>query len=217
MIHAVIFDLDGVLVTTDECHYQAWKKMADDQNIPFDRETNELLRGVSRMDCVDIILRKAGRAYTDAEKLALATQKNDLYIALISQLNDGAVLPGALETVRALKSAGVLIGIGSASKNTPLILRQLHMDTLFDAVSDGNGLLRGKPDPEVFLRAAKMLNTLPADCLVVEDADAGLEAAKRGGMRSLGVGAAQNNEKATITAPSLADIDLSALIAADAV
>lgn len=217
MIRAVIFDLDGVLVTTDECHYQAWKKMADEQNIPFSREINEQLRGVSRMDCVDIILKSAARAYTDAEKLALATRKNDLYIALISQLNAGAILPGALDTVRALKNAGIKVAVGSASKNTPLILHQLQMDGLFDAVSDGNQLLHGKPDPEVFLRAAKMVSIPPADCLVVEDADAGLEAAKRGGMRSLGVGAAQNNDKATFNASSLADIDLAALIRADAI
>lgn len=217
MIRAVIFDLDGVLVTTDECHYQAWKKMADEQNIPFSREINEQLRGVSRMDCVDIILKNAARAYTDAEKLALATRKNDLYIALISQLNAGAILPGALDTVRALRNAGIKVAVGSASKNTPLILHQLQMDGLFDAVSDGNQLLHGKPDPEVFLRAAKMVSIPPADCLVVEDADAGLEAAKRGGMRSLGVGAAQNNDKATFNASSLADIDLAALIRADAI
>ncbi len=217
MIRAVIFDLDGVLVTTDECHYQAWKKMADEQNIPFSREINEQLRGVSRMDCVDIILKSAARAYTDAEKLALATRKNDLYIALISQLNAGAILPGALDTVRALRNAGIKVAVGSASKNTPLILHQLQMDGLFDAVSDGNQLLHGKPDPEVFLRAAKMVSIPPADCLVVEDADAGLEAAKRGGMRSLGVGAAQNNDKATFNASSLADIDLAALIRADAI
>lgn len=217
MIRAVIFDLDGVLVTTDECHYQAWKKMADEQNIPFSREINEQLRGVSRMDCVDIILKNAARTYTDAEKLALATQKNDLYITLISQLNASAILPGALDTVRALKNAGIRVAVGSASKNTPLILHQLQMDGLFDAVSDGNQLLHGKPDPEVFLRAAKMVSIPPADCLVVEDADAGLEAAKRGGMRSLGVGAAQNNDKATFNASSLADIDLAALIRADAI
>ncbi len=191
--------------------------MADEQNIPFSREINEQLRGVSRMDCVDIILKSAARAYTDAEKLALATRKNDLYIALISQLNAGAILPGALDTVRALRNAGIKVAVGSASKNTPLILHQLQMDGLFDAVSDGNQLLHGKPDPEVFLRAAKMVSIPPADCLVVEDADAGLEAAKRGGMRSLGVGAAQNNDKATFNASSLADIDLAALIRADAI
>lgn len=215
MIKAVIFDLDGVLVTTDECHYQAWKKMADEQNIPFDHEKNNFLRGISRMDCVDIILKDAARAYSDAEKLALATRKNDLYVSLISQLNESAILPGALATIAALKKIGVQTAVGSASRNTPLILRQLHMDGLFDAVSDGNGLLHGKPDPEVFLRAAQMLSVQPADCLVVEDADAGLEAAKRGNMRSLGVGAAQSDKKATINAPTLADIDLAALIQAD--
>jgi beta-phosphoglucomutase len=130
-------------------------------------------------------------------------------------LNESAILPGALATIAALKKIGVQTAVGSASRNTPLILRQLHMDGLFDAVSDGNGLLHGKPDPEVFLRAAQMLSVQPADCLVVEDADAGLEAAKRGNMRSLGVGAAQSDKKATINAPTLADIDLAALIQAD--
>lgn len=213
LIRCVIFDLDGVLVTTDDCHYRAWKQMADEQGIYFDRQINHRLRGVSRMASLEIILERARRGYTSAEKLALATRKNDLYVSLISRLDDRAILPGAIDTVQKVRQLGVKTAIGSSSKNAPLILQQLYMRELFDAVADGNQITHSKPHPEVFLLAARLAGTDPCECLVVEDADAGVEAAKAGGMLAMGVGSAQAHPQADYRAPSLAEFDLAALIA----
>ncbi len=212
-IKAVIFDLDGVIVSTDDCHYEAWQQMADKQGIYFDREINQRLRGVSRMESLEIVLERAIRAYTEDEKAAMADEKNETYKRLVEKLSPGAMLPGALETLEALRKKGVLIAIGSSSKNTPIILRQIGLEGYFDAVADGNGIKNSKPDPEVFLLAAKMMSMPPESCLVVEDADAGVEAALNGNMRVLGVGAASLNPKATITAGSLKDVNLADLIA----
>lgn len=207
-IKAVIFDLDGVIVSTDDCHYLAWKQMADSQGIPFDRKDNERLRGVSRMESLAIVLEKAKKTYTDAEKEDMAFQKNELYKQLVQKLTPDDILPGALETLRSLKADGVKIAIGSSSKNAPVILERIGLDHYFDAVSDGNQINNSKPDPEVFLLAAKLLNLPPENCLVVEDADAGIEAGVAGGMRVLGVGSAAANPRATIGAADLSCIDL---------
>ncbi len=212
MIKAVIFDLDGVLVSTDDCHYEAWLQMAREEGIPFDKEINKRLRGVSRMDCLDIILEKSARVYTEQEKLALAERKNSYYMEKIGRLTSENILPGAKETVLALKENGIKVAVGSASKNTPAILKRLALDTLFDAVADGNGIKRGKPDPEVFLLAAKKMGVEPEGCLVVEDADSGVEAAVNGNMKALGVGTARFHPKASISAIDLSRIDLMRLI-----
>ena len=211
MITGVIFDLDGVIVTTDVYHYSAWKTMADEQGIYFDRVINERLRGVSRMDSLDIILEKSSRNYSVSDKVKMASRKNDLYVEMLLRLDRTGILPGALETITALKNAGIKIAIGSASKNTRLILKQLQIADVFNAVVDGNDIAHGKPDPEVFLLAASRLKIKPQDCLVVEDADAGVEAALRGGMQVLGVGPAYNNKNVSIRAKTLADIDLASL------
>ncbi len=213
MINGVIFDLDGVIVSTDDCHYRAWKQMADEENIPFDRTVNERLRGVSRMDSLAIILEKSDKAYTDEQKQALATRKNNYYKELIGSLTPADILPGALDTLALLRSRGIKIAIGSSSRNTPLILKQIGLDNAFDAIADGNQITRSKPDPEVFLLAAKLLSLRPAVCLVVEDADAGVEAALAGGMRALGVGSAAANQKATYQAQNLAQVDWNIILA----
>ena len=212
-IKGVIFDLDGVIVSTDDCHYRAWKRMADEEHIPFTRENNERLRGVSRMESLNILLERAAKTYTEAEKQEMAARKNAYYVELIGSLTPGDLLPGAKATLERLKNAGIKIAIGSSSKNTPLILRQIGLENAFDAVADGNGITRSKPDPEVFLLAARMLGLPPEACLVVEDADAGVAAALAGGMRVLGVGAAAHNPKATFAADSLATADLNAILA----
>ena len=212
MVKGVIFDLDGVIVSTDDCHYLAWKRMADEEGIPFDRTVNERLRGVSRMDSLNIILEKANAAYTDAQKEALATRKNAYYVELIGRLTPSDILPGTLEVLRELRKRNVKIAIGSASRNTPVILRQRGLESAFDAVADGNQISRSKPDPEVFVLAARLLAIAPEDCLVVEDADAGVEAALAGGMKALGVGSAAQNPRATYRAQSLADVDLNTLL-----
>lgn len=206
-ILGVILDLDGVIVSTDDCHYQAWKRMADEEGIAFDRKINERLRGVSRMDSLEIILEKAQRPYTPEEKLALAERKNRYYVELIGRLTAHDILPGAMDTLQRLRGCGIRIAIGSSSKNTPIILKQIGLDHFFDAVADGNAITHSKPNPEVFLLGARLLGLEAPVCLVVEDADAGVEAALAGGMRVLGVGSASHNPKATYTATDLAHTD----------
>lgn len=213
MIRGVIFDLDGVIVSTDDCHYRAWKRMADEEGIYFDRTINERLRGVSRMESLQIILERASKAYTDDQKLAMATRKNSYYVELIGSLTPADILPGAAETIALLKNRGVKIAIGSSSRNTPVILKQIGLDKTFDAVADGNQITHSKPDPEVFLLAAKLISLFPADCLVVEDADSGVEAALGGGMKALGVGSAAKNPRATYHADGLASVDWAAILA----
>lgn len=200
---AVIFDLDGVIVCTDECHYQGWKKMADDEGIYFDRGINERLRGVSRMESLNIVLERAEKAYSQEEKVALATRKNEYYKEFIKKLTPADILDGVMEFCDDLKAKGVKIAIGSSSKNTPGILGYIGLSDYFDAVADGNSIKNSKPDPEVFLLAAEKLGIDPKDCLVVEDADSGVEAALAGGMDVLGVGSASKNPKATYSALNL--------------
>ena len=204
----VIFDLDGVIVSTDDCHYQAWKKLADEEGIYFDRKINERLRGVSRMESLEIILERSNRQYSDEHKLAMAEHKNHYYKELIKELDVSAVLPGATEFVERAKQLGLKVAIGSSSRNTLLILRQVQCLELFDAVADGNDIRFSKPAPDVFLKAAEKLELLPGECLVVEDADAGVEAALRAGMDVLGVGSASKNPKATYQAADLCEADV---------
>ncbi|NLI21387.1 MAG: beta-phosphoglucomutase [Clostridiales bacterium] len=212
MVQGIIFDLDGVIVSTDDCHYRAWQRMADEEGIPFSRGVNERLRGVSRMDSLDIILERAKRSYTQEEKTAMAARKNAYYIELIGKLTPADILPGALDALERLRRRGLRIAIGSSSRNTPLILRQIGLENAFDAVADGNQITRSKPDPEVFLLATRLLGLAPAECLVVEDADAGVEAALAGGMKALGVGSAAANPRATYRARDLAALDLESIL-----
>ena len=212
MVKGIIFDLDGVIVSTDDCHYRAWKRMADEEGIPFDRSVNERLRGVSRMDSLEIILERATHSYTAARKDEMAARKNAYYIELIGELTPADILPGTLDVLAGLRRRGLRIAIGSSSRNTPVILRQIGMEHTFDAVADGNQITRSKPDPEVFLLAARLLGLAPADCLVVEDADAGVEAALAGGMKALGVGSAAANPRATYRARDLAELDLDSIL-----
>ncbi len=193
-IEAIIFDLDGVIVSTDECHYLAWKKMADEENIYFDKEINNRLRGVSRMESLEIVLEKSEKEYTEDEKTALATRKNGYYVEFISSLSPDAILPGVTETLEKLRDKGLKLAIGSSSKNTPLILERIGMDNYFDAVSDGNNITNSKPDPEVFVKAAEFLGIDPAVCAIVEDADAGIEAGKRAEMTTFAVGSATGGD-----------------------
>ena len=187
MIKAVIFDLDGVIVSTDDCHYEAWKKMADEESIYFDKTINNRLRGVSRMESLEIVLERATKEYSDEGKLQLAERKNGYYKEFITKLTPADILPGAMNTLVELKENGIKVAIGSSSKNTPVILKQIGLSDYFDAVSDGNNITNSKPDPEVFLKAADMLGIPYAECMIVEDADAGIEAGKRAGMKTMSV------------------------------
>lgn len=190
-IKAVIFDLDGVIVTTDDCHYQAWKRVADEEGIMFTREVNERLRGVSRMASLEIVLEKAKKSYSDKEKIQLAERKNAYYVELIGKLTKDAILPGVERNLKQLKENGIKVAIGSSSKNTPIILKQIGLADSFDAISDGNNITKSKPDPEVFIKAADMLEIPYEECLVVEDADAGIIAGKAAGMTTLAVSKAK--------------------------
>ena len=204
MIKAVIFDLDGVLVTTDELHFTAWKALADKLGInDFTKEDNVRQRGVSRMASLEVVLEKTDRAFSEEEKLALAGEKNEIYVRSLSSLSEADVLSGANEFIDYLKSKGIKTAVGSASKNTPLILEKTKLAGKFDAVSCGLDTTKSKPDPEVFLIAANKLGIAPCDCAVVEDSDAGIEAAKTGGMYAIAVGAAEHNPKADVAVKDL--------------
>lgn len=185
----IIFDLDGVICHTDEYHYQAWKKMSDELGIYFDREINNRLRGVSRMDSLEIILeRYTGPALSGDQKKALAEKKNVHYRESLAQMTPEDLSDDVRQTLNTLRAQGRKLAIGSSSKNTPFILERIGLGSFFDAVSDGNNITRSKPDPEVFLKAAEFLGLSSADCLVVEDAVSGAQAAHAGGFQAACVG-----------------------------
>lgn len=204
MIKAVIFDLDGVLVTTDSMHYEAWKKLGEEIGITnFTKEDNIRRRGISRMASLEILLEKTDKKYTDAEKEELAERKNAYYKEMLETLSEKDVLSGAKEFLVYLKEQGIKTAVGSASKNAPVILEKTGLLPFLDAVACGLDVTKSKPDPQVFLVAANKLDTDPKECMVFEDADAGIEAAKRGGMYAFAVGAARYNKNADMSAESL--------------
>lgn len=187
-IKALIFDLDGVLVTTDEQHYLGWQALADRLGIPFSREVNNRFRGVSRMACMDILEEIGGKCYTDQEKIAYATWKNDFYRNLLGEMTSADLTEEVKSTLDALRAKGYKLAIGSSSKNAKFILERIGLGDYFDAISDGTNITRSKPDPEVFLKAAQFLGLAAEECLVVEDATAGVDAAHAGGMKAAVVG-----------------------------
>ena len=203
---AIIFDLDGVLCHTDKLHYKAWKQIADQYGIYFDETINNRLRGVSRMDSLAIILERYTGDVATLDREAMAAAKNDYYRELLKTMSPADVAPEVLQTLHALRAKGLKLAVGSSSKNTGFILRQIGLDGFFDAVSDGNGLQHSKPNPEVFLRAAALLGVAPADCFVVEDAEAGLQAARRGGMQAGGFGDAVDSTLADVHLRHFADL-----------
>ena len=203
---AIIFDLDGVICYTDEYHYQAWKTMADSIGVYFDREINNRLRGVSRMASLEIVLERASGEFSQAEKEELAEQKNELYKKLLANMSPADLSGEVKSTLDELQRRGYRLAIGSSSKNTPFILRQIGLDDYFDAVSDGNNITRSKPDPEVFEKAAQMLCVEPGRCLVVEDAVSGAEAAHRGGMKAACVGDASRARAGDYNLRSVKDL-----------
>ena len=188
MIKAVIFDLDGVLISTDELHYRAWKALADRLGVPFDRAQNDRCRGISRMASLDIVLERSPVEYTLGEKEALAEEKNDNYRAMLASLSPADVPEGVAPTLALLRRRGYRLALASASRNAPLILERTGLGEYLDAVADGNCVTRSKPDPEVFLVAAEKLGVAPGDCAAVDDALAGIEAARAAGMFAVGYG-----------------------------
>ena len=187
-IKACIFDLDGVIVDTAIYHYKAWKRLANELGFDFTEHDNEQLKGVSRMRSLEIVLQCGGVTKTEAEKELLAAKKNTWYMEMVNQMTPAEILPGAREFVESCRDAGIKTALGSASKNSMTILNKLNIAHLFDVIIDGNKVSKAKPDPEVFLKGAQELGVEPKYCVVFEDAIAGVEAAKAGGMKAVGIG-----------------------------
>lgn len=183
-----IFDLDGVIVDTAKYHYLAWASLAEELGFTFTEEDNERLKGVSRMRSLDILLEVGGLEFNETEKIAMADKKNRLYVEYISKLDESELLPGVKEYLTGLRARQIGVALGSASKNAEFILNKLNITDLFDAVVDGNKVSLAKPDPEVFLIAGKELGLQPDDCIVFEDAEAGVQAGKAAGMKVVGIG-----------------------------
>ncbi len=193
----MIFDLDGVLVFTDKYHYKAWKKLADRLDIDFTEEDNDRLRGVSRAESLEIILEKYhGEPISEDVKEKYLEEKNEIYREYLGTMTRNDVDSAVRDNLNLLRNAGLRLAVGSSSKNTAYILERTELTDAFDAVADGTQITRSKPDPEVFLKAAKLLGEDPDNCLVVEDADAGIEAAKAAGMHTAAIGAAARSEAA---------------------
>lgn len=187
-IQAAIFDLDGVIVDTAKYHYLAWKRLANEVGIDLSIEENERLKGVSRMDSLDIILALGNLTLTQTKKEELAKKKNGWFLEFVNQMTPEEILPGAKELLLDLRNKGIKIALGSSSKNAPLVLRLLNIENLFDVVVDGTMVKNSKPDPEIFLLGAKLLSLPPTTCVVFEDAEAGVEAALSAGMKCVGIG-----------------------------
>ncbi len=187
-IQACLFDLDGVLVDTAKYHYQAWKKLAQTLGFDISPQQNEQLKGISRTESLAKLLRWGGVSLSADTRAQLAEQKNDWYVAMIAAMTPDAVLPGARELLQALRQRGIRTALGSASKNARLILEKTGLTGAFDAIVDGNRVTQSKPDPTVFLTGAAALGVRPDRCVVFEDAAAGVLAAKRAGMKAVGVG-----------------------------
>ena len=205
-ISGVIFDLDGVLCSTDALHFAAWQSLAERLQIPFTEADNRRMRGVSRMESLDILPEKADRAFSPEEKQALASAKNARYQALLEQLSPADLTLDTRQTLAALRAMGLKLAVGSSSRNARLILRRLGLENFFDAVADGTEIAHSKPDPEVFLLAARKLNLPAARCLVVEDAPAGIAAAVAGGFAAAAMGDAGQDPRADFRLARLGDL-----------
>ncbi len=205
-IYAIIFDLDGVICSTDWYHYLAWKSLADRLGIYFDEEINRQLRGVSRMESLEIVLGRHSSDYSAEEKMALAAEKNEIYKSYLSSITPGDLSKEVRMTLHTLRQRGYLLAIGSSSKNTKQILTQLGLGQFFDAIADGTMITKSKPDPEVFLLAASMLGVSPENAIVIEDAESGIRAAKAGRFRAIGIKSDGNDPDSDITIKSLKNL-----------
>ena len=202
MIKAFLFDLDGVLTDTSEFHYQAWQRLADEEGLPFNRQDNEALRGVGRRESLAILLK--GKPISEETAQAWMERKNRYYVEQVQKMSPRDLLPGALELLEQLRRAGIKIAIASASKNAPQVIELLKLAPYIDALVDGSAVSRSKPAPDLFLAAAAKLGVRPDECVVVEDAAAGIQAALAGGMHSLGIGPAERVGAAELVLPDLA-------------
>lgn len=205
-IYGIIFDLDGVICSTDNYHYLAWQALAQRLGIPFDEQVNSRLRGVSRMESLEIVLGDRSGEYSREEKLALAEEKNNIYRGYLSSMTPGDLSKDVRRTLHTLRQRGYLLAVGSSSKNTKQILKQLGLGDFFDAVADGTMITHSKPDPEVFLLAASMLGISPQNAVVIEDAESGVRAAVAGRFRAIGLRSDGNDPDSEISIRRLSNL-----------
>lgn len=210
IIKGFIFDLDGVLTDTAEYHYRGWKRLADEEGIPFGRADNESLRGIPRRESLLLILK--GRIYPEEKILEMMDRKNKYYLDFIKEITPKDLLPGARELLEEIRAAGLKSALGSASKNALDVVRRLGITDLLDAISDGSSVARQKPAPDLFLHAANQLHLKPQECVVVEDAAAGIEAAQAGGFHTVGLGPRERVGKAEVVLDSLAGVHLQEIL-----
>lgn len=212
MIKGFLFDLDGVIVETAISHYQAWKRMANELGFDISEEFNEKLKGVSRTESLEIILNHGGVELSEAKKIELATKKNEWYLELVSQMTVKDILEGIPEFFEQIKQTDIKIGLGSVSKNAKMILEQVGLIEQFDVIIDGTKISKGKPDPEVFLKGAEELGFAPNECLVFEDAVAGVQAAKNAGMKAVGIGKPEVLTQADVVYPNLEGVKIDEIL-----
>lgn len=209
-IRGFIFDLDGVLTDTAEYHYRGWKRLADELDIPFTREENEALRGIPRRESLQLLLKR--RIYPEEQIKEFMERKNRYYLEYIHEISPRDLLPGARELLEEIRSAGLKSALGSASRNAREVIERLGIAALLNVIADGNSVQRQKPAPDLFLYAAKLLDLTPDHCVVVEDATAGVEAARSGGFHSVGLGPPQRVGTADIVLENLENTRLSAIL-----
>lgn len=217
-IKGFIFDLDGVITDTADYHYHAWKNLGKKMGIEIDREFNEKLKGISRMDSLDRILAYGGKtdSYSEVEKEALAAEKNSEYVKLIEDITPADLLPGIPELLADLKAAGIKLALASASKNGPVILESLGITADFDEIVDPSLLAKGKPDPEIFVKGAQQLGLASSECLGVEDAEAGIDAINGAQMFSVGVGDPKSMKAADYRVANTGELSLAKILEAAA-
>ncbi len=209
---SALFDLDGVIVDTAIYHFQAWRRLANELGFDFTEHQNEQLKGISRMESLDLILSWGKKTLHESEKLDWATRKNSWYLDLITHMTSKEILPGVKEFLDELKDEGIKIALGSASKNSKMILNKIELFHYFDAIIDGNNITKGKPDPQVFILGAEATGSLPSECIVFEDAQAGIQAAKAAGMYAIGIGDSKVLSQADLVVKSFLDLDLKTLL-----
>ncbi len=211
MIKACIFDLDGVIVDTAHYHFLAWQKLATELGVKFTLEDNERLKGVSRMESLAIILSLGNLTVSDHERNALAEKKNNWFVDYINTMKPEEIFPGVRDLIKEMKVAGQKIALASSSKNARTVIKKIRIENDFDAIVDGTMIHNTKPDPEIFVLAASMLKIAPRECLVFEDAEAGVEAALAAKMKCIGIGSAKQLGKANVVIPRTADFKMELL------
>ena len=211
MIKACIFDLDGVIVDSATYHFLAWQRLAKELNIPFTIEDNERLKGVSRMDSLNIILELGKLSLDEKSREALAAKKNEWFVEYINTMKPEEIYPGVKDLLISIKNAGLKTALASSSKNAKTVIKLIGIENEFDAIVDGTMIINSKPDPEIFLLAASLLKIQPSECVVFEDAEAGVEAGIRGGMKTVGIGSPKQLGKANLVIPRTGDFKIDQL------